>query len=85
MISCVQPTNASNLPVKCYTRMDYGVLFTACTDGYYAQTYRQGRHKVTTWYNKNIPFYKVTCKAVNTRDLRPVPRCKGPEMGLFKQ
>jgi len=65
--------------------MDYGVLFTGCSDGYYAHTYREGWYKVSTWYNKNIPFYEVTCKAINDRSLRPVPRCKGPEMRAFNQ
>ena len=72
-------------PVKCYTRNDYGVLFTGCNDGYYAYTYRQGYHKISVWQNQDRPFYKVTCQALNDRSLLPVPRCKGPQIGLHSK
>jgi hypothetical protein len=85
MISCVQPTNASNFPVKCYTRFDSGVLLTVCSDGFYAYTVRDGWYKVSTWQSTKIPQYKVVCRGMNTRSLLPVPRCKGPEMRVFNQ
>ena len=65
----------ANFPVKCYTKMDYGVLFTKCSDGYYAQTVRQGRYKISTWRNENIPQYAGACRGINDRSLQPVKRC----------
>ncbi len=85
MISFVPQTSANEFPVKCYTRMDYGTLFTKCSDGYYAHTYRKDGFKYTTWYNKNIPHYKVTCKGINDRSLLPIYRCRGPQMGLHNK
>ena len=65
----------ANFPVKCYTKMDYGVLFTKCSDGYYAQTVRQGRYKISTWRNQDIPQYVVACQGINDKSLLPVKRC----------
>ena len=80
------PTATANNPlIKCYNRMDYGVIFTNCSDGYYARTNRIDGFKYTTWYNKNIPFYKVTCKGINDRGLQPITRCRAPQVGLHNK
>jgi len=62
-------------PQRCYTRMDYGVMFTKCNNGYYAHTIRKDRHKITTWRKLDTPEYKVVCRGINDKSLLPVPRC----------
>jgi hypothetical protein len=83
MTLSVSPATANGFPVKCYTRLDYGVLFTQCNDGHYGYTVRQGKYKITVWQHTKIPKWSITCRALNTRDLRPAPRCQASGMRIF--